>query len=265
MNKNILINIISGPREGKMKNLIKSILLAVIFFTTALPQTVDEILAEHFKAIGQDKLLAVNTMSTKGKIIQGQFEIPFASYQKRPMFYRTEAEFQGMKIISGFDGTKGWSINPMMGSSDPQPMTEEQIDKMKIQADFDGPLYNYKEKGYTVEYTGKEIIDDIETYALKLTRPNGDVITYFIDAENYVPLKMKSKIKMQGVETEIELIFSNYKYVNDILSAFSMETKMNGQTAMQMTFDQITYGDNFPDSLFQMPEASAPADSTDSE
>jgi hypothetical protein len=246
-----------------MKNLIKSILLAVIFIGTAIPQTVDEILAEHFKAIGQDNLLAVNTMSTKGKIVQGQFEIPFSSFQKRPMFYRTEAEFQGMKIISGFDGTNGWSINPMMGSNDPQPMTEEQIDKMKIQADFDGPLYNYKEKGYTVEYTGKEKIDDIETYALKLTRPNGDVMTYFIDAENYVPLKMQSKIKMQGVETEVELIFSNYKYVNDILSAFSLETKMNEQTAMQMTFDEISYGNDYPDSLFQMPEVSTPSDSTE--
>jgi hypothetical protein len=245
-----------------MKKLIKSILLAVIFIGSALPQTVDEILAEHFKAIGQEKLLATNTMSAKGKIIQGQFEIPFTSQQKRPMYYRTEAEFQGMKIISGFDGTKGWSINPMMGSTEPQPMTEEQIDKMKIQADYDGSLYNYKEKGYTVEFTGKENIDDIETYVLKLTRPGGDIITFYIDAENYVLLKMKSKLKMQGVETEVELLFSNYKFVNNILSAFSLETKMNEQTAMQMTFDEIVYDTDMPDSIFQMPEVTAPADTT---
>jgi len=247
-----------------MKKLIVSFVLALIFLSTSFAQTVDEILAEHFKAIGQEKLLATNTVMMKGKIIQSQFEIPFTSYQKRPMKFRSEAEFQGMKILSGFDGTMGWSINPMMGSSDPQPMTEEQIDRMKIQADYDGLFYNYKEKGYTVEFTGKETVDDIDTYVLKLTRPNGDVVTSYIDAENYVLLKSKSKMKIQGVDTETEVIFSNYKYVDEILNPFSMETKMNGQTAMQMTFDEISYNNEMPDSTFEMPEVSAPADTTGS-
>jgi len=232
------------------------------FASLSFSQTVDEILEQHFAAIGQEKLLATNTMSTKGKIVQGQFEIPFTSYQKRPMNFRSEAEFQGMKISSGFDGTQGWSVNPMMGSTDPQPMTEEQIDRMKIQSDYDGLLYNYKEKGYTVEFTGKETVDDIETYVLKLTRPNGDVITSYIDAENFVMLKMKSKLKMQGVETEAETIFSNYKFVNEILIAHSMETKVNGETMMQMVLEEVTYNTDIPDSMFMMPEVSAPADTT---
>jgi outer membrane lipoprotein-sorting protein len=247
-----------------MKNLIISFLLTMIFASATVAQTVDEILAEHFNAVGQEKLLATNTLTMKGKIIQGQFEIPFTSMQKRPMNFRSEAEFQGMKMLSGFDGTKGWSINPMMGSSDPQPMTEEQIDRMKIQADYDGLFYNYKEKGYTVEFIGKETVDDIETYVLKLTRPNGDVVTSYIDAENYVLLKVKSKMKLQGVNTETETIFSNYKYVNEILNPFSIETKMNGQTAMQMTFDEISYDVDMPDSMFEIPEVSAPADTTGS-
>jgi outer membrane lipoprotein-sorting protein len=247
-----------------MKKPIVSITLALIFLSTSFAQTVDEILAEHFAAIGQEKLLATNTVMMKGKIIQSQFEIPFTSYQKRPMKFRSEAEFQGMKILSGFDGTKGWSINPMMGSSDPQPMTEEQVDRMKIQADYDGLFYNYKAKGYTVEFMGKENVDDMETYVLKLTRPNGDIVTAYIDAENYILLKIKSKMKFQGVDTETETIFSNYKPVNEILNPFAIETKMNGQTAMQMTFDEISYDTDMPDSMFEMPEISAQVDSTGS-
>jgi hypothetical protein len=247
-----------------MKNLIISFLMTMIFASATFAQTVDEILAEHYNAIGQEKLLATNTLLMKGKIVQQSFEIPFTSFQKRPMNFRSEAEFQGMKISSGFDGTMGWSVNPMTGSTDPQPMTEEQIDRMKIQADYDGLFYNYKEKGYTVEFIGKENVDDIETYVLKLTRPNGDVITSYIDAENYALLKSKSKMKIQGVDTETEVIFSNYKYVNEILNPFSIETKMNGQTAMQMIFDEIIYETDMPDSMFAMPEITAPADTTGS-
>ena len=247
-----------------MKKLIIPFLLSLIFITASFAQTVDEILAEHFAAIGQEKLLATNTFMTKGKIVQQQFEIPFTSYHKRPMKFRSEAEFQGMKISSAYDGNVGWYANPMMGSSDPQPMTEEQIDQLKTQADYDGMFYNYEEKGYTVELAEKKIVDDIENYVLRLTRPNGDVIKYYIDAENYVLLKSENKIKMQGVETETETIFSNYKYVNDILIAFSMETKMNGQTAMQMVFEEITYDVEIPDSMFEMPAAEEQTDSTDS-
>jgi len=246
-----------------MKKTFITLILSLIFISTSFAQTVDEILAKYFEAQGQEKLLATNTFITKGKIIQGQFEIPFTSYQKRPMKFRSEAEFQGMKIISAFDGENGWSINPMIGSTDPQPMTAEQLDRMKIQADYDGMFYNYKDKGYTVEFMGKEPVDDIETYALKLTRPNGDIITAYIDAENYVILKTDSKMKIQGVDKEAETIFSNYKYVDGILVPFSIETKMDGKTVMQMTFDEFKYNTDLDDSIFEMPEVTAPTDSTE--
>jgi len=118
-----------------MKKLIIPFLLSLIFFTQSFPQTVDEILAEHFAVIGQEKLLETETFSTKGKIIQGQFEIPFTSYHKRPFSFKSEASFQGMEIITAYDGETGWSINPFAGNKDPQPMTEEQIDRMSLQAD----------------------------------------------------------------------------------------------------------------------------------
>lgn len=244
-----------------MKNLIILFLFSSLFITQSFSQTVDEILAEYFLVIGQDKLLKTETFSTKGKIIQGQLEIPFTSSHKRPMKFRSDASFQGMEIASAFDGERGWSINPFAGGTDPVPMTAEQLDKMIMQADYEGIYYNYEEKGYTVEFTGTEDIDDIETYKLKLTRPNGDVITSYIDSENYVILKTISKMKVQGVDTEAETIFSNYKYVDEILSPFAIETKMNGQTVMQMVFDEITYNVDVPDSLFEMPEVTAPADS----
>jgi len=248
-----------------MKKLIIPFLLSLLFFTQSFSQTVDEILAEHFAVIGQEKLLETETFSTKGKIMQGQFEIPFTSYHKRPFYFKSEASFQGMEIISAYNGETGWSINPFAGSPDPQPMTEEQADRMSLQADYDGIFYNYKEKGYELEFTGTEDLDDIEVYLLKLTRPNGDVITSYIDSEEYVLLKTKSKMNVQGVETEAETIFSNYKYVDEMLGPHSIETQVNGETVMQMVFEEITYNVDIDDSIFDMPEVTTPTDSLESE
>jgi outer membrane lipoprotein-sorting protein len=130
-----------------------------------------------------------------------------------------------------------------------------------MQADYDGIFYNYEEQGDKLEYVGTEELDDIEVYVLKLTRKNGDVIDSYIDAENYVVLKTKSKMNVQGVESEAETIFSNYKYVDEMLNPFSMETKVNGETVMQMVFDEIAYNVDIDDSIFEMPEITAPADS----
>ena len=90
-----------------MKKLLIQSFVSLLFIAATYAQTVDEVLADYFAANGQDKLLETTSMETKGKIIQGQFEIPFTSYHKRPFYFKSEAEFQGMKISSAFDGEKG--------------------------------------------------------------------------------------------------------------------------------------------------------------
>jgi len=256
---------------------MKKLIILLFLFLISLPSifaqledetnedTVADILTLYFQTIGQDKLLETNTYLSKGKIVQGQFEIPFTSYNKRPMFYKLEAEFQGMKIITGFDGSSGWSINPMMGSPDPQPMTAEEVERTKLQADYDGMFYNYADKGYKVEFVDKESVDDIEVYVLKLTTPTDDIITSYFDTENNVILKTSSKMMIQNVETDFDMYFSNYKYVDGILLPYSMETKVDGKTVMNMILEEVTYNVDMPDSIFEMPQSSSPSDSTGTE
>ena len=245
-----------------MKKLIIPLLLSLIFLSVSVAQTADAVLTEYFQVIGQENLLKTNTYVTKGKILQAEFEIPFTAYNKKPMNYRLEAEFQGMKIITAFNGESGWSINPMMGSTEPQPMTAEQIERTKLQADYDGMFYNYAEKGYTIEFMDKDFVDDIEVYVLKLTTPTDDIITSYFDTETTVILKTSSNMIVQEVETQFEMYFSNYKFVDEILVPFAIETKVNGNTAMNMVIDEVTYNVDIPDSMFEMPEITEPADST---
>jgi len=67
---------------------------------------------------------------------------------------------------------------------------------------------------------------------------------------------------VQEVETQFEMYFSNYKFVDEILVPFAIETKVNGNTAMNMVIDEVTYNVDIPDSMFEMPEITEPADST---
>ncbi len=235
--------------------IVKFFAVLLVFFSSQMfSQSIDEILQKHFEAVGQKKLLEKGQFVAKGKVIRGQMEIPYTSYHKKPMKFKSVATFQGMEIIQAFDGEKGWSINPFTGSTKPEPLTDEQNEKMKIQADFGGLFHNYKEKGYKVTLLGKETMDDVDVYVIELLRPNGDDIKVYMDAENYVILKTKFKTKVQGVEQEFETYLSNYKSVDGIVDPFDIETKFKGNTVSHIVIDSIDYNVDLPDSIFEMPK-----------
>jgi len=234
--------------------------LLVITLPVSFAQTeddaADDILNIYFQTIGQDNLLKTNTYVTEGKIIKSDTELPFTSYNKRPVFYRLETEIEDEKIISVFNGDSGWTVNPILSSSEPQPMQPDEIERSRLMADYDGMFYNYVEKGYTVEFIDKEYVGFVEVYVLKLTTQDEDEITAYIDTENNVMLKLSSYVMIGDAAIKLEVYFSHHKFVNDILFPFTIETKLNGNTEMKLTVDEITFDVEMPDSLFQVPENS---------
>ena len=222
-------------------------------FAQIADDAVDNILTLYFQTLNQDKLLQTNTYVTIGKIVHANTEVPFTSYNKKPMSYRIEFESQGQKFITTFNGSSGWTINPLTGSSDPQPMSSEEVERTKLQADYAGMFYNYKEKGYTVEFIDKEDVGFIETYVLKLTTADEDEITAYIDTQDNVLLKTSSYVIVDDVQEEYELYYKDHRFVNEILIPFTIETKVDNKTEMKMIVDEITFDVDIPDSMFEMP------------
>ncbi|MCK4464821.1 MAG: hypothetical protein KAU83_03835, partial [Bacteroidales bacterium] len=135
-----------------------------------------------------------------------------------------------------------------------QDMDPETAKQLKIQADIDGELYNYKEKGHEVEYLGTDEMEGTEVHKIKLTRKDGDVSIYYIDADAYVVLKVTGKRKIQGVEVEGESTLGNYKMVEGIVFPFSITSGVAGQPGVQIVIDTILLDKPVADSLFVRPE-----------
>ena len=235
--------------------LILFIAISLLGSMTCLAQDakLDDILSAYYKAIGIEKMKEWQTVIVTGKTISQGMEYPVKVYMKRPGKLRVEVELQGNKMIQVFDGKQGWSIIPWSGSSDPQDMTADEIKGMKNQADIEGTLYNWKEKGHKAELISKEDFEGSSIYKIKLTKADGDIETWFIDAENYVPLKMAATVKIQGNETEGECYFSNYSEFNGVLMAKTNTNKFKGQTVSQMETDKMEINLPVSDSLFVKP------------
>jgi len=228
--------------------------LTVLFSVQASAQAVDELIKKNIEARGGlQKIKAVKSVKLTGKIVQQGLEIPFTVQQKRPNSFRLDASFQGKSLIQSYDGETGWKVDPFQGSSEPEKMAGDELKDAQEQADIDGALVDYKEKGHAVELVGKEDMEGTPAYKLKLTLKTGDVRYVYLDSANYLELKVTSKRKTPGGEMEIDSYPGNYKPVNGLMVPHSVENKIKGQTVFTLTIDKVEMDVALDEALFKMP------------
>jgi len=238
---------------------VLSVLMILGSFAAA--QTVEEVVASNLEAKGgEEAWMALETGRMTGNMrmgggAAGALEMPFSVEFKKPNKIRLEFTMQGMTAIQAFDGEIGWAILPFLGKTEPEEMAEDQVKQLKNQADFEGVLVNYEEKGHTVELVGQEEVDGTPAYKLKVTRADGDVDYLYLDEEYFVEFKMEAQREVQGSETTIATVLGDYKEVDGLLFAHSMEMSFGGGDAQQViTIEKIELGVDLPDERFAMPE-----------
>lgn len=242
-----------------MKHACKAGLIALVVLlcaTVVSAQTLDEVLAKNYKARGGlDRLKSKKTVKLTGKMMMGGMELPLVVINKRPNLYRSEVTVQGQKIVQAYDGKSGWMINPMMGSSDPIDVPAAELKAMKEQADFDGYLIGWKEKGHKLELVGKEEIEGADAYHIKVTTKDTTVRHVYVDADSYLEIQQKGKYPAQGKEIEITTSMGNYKMVDSLMVPFSTEGKADGKPFQQLMVEKVEFDVPVADSIFAKPKS----------
>ncbi len=230
----------------------KSLILSafvMLFAMVAQAQTAEEIIEKYLKAIGgKEKIAALKSvkMTGKGKA-QGQ-EFPFSQTQGGKGEQKFVLNIQGKEFTQfAFDGTTGWSTNFMTMKA--EKMETEDSENMKREAgDFPETFLDYVKKGYKIALEGKEKVEGTECFKIKLTKKTmlvegkeeENIVYYFFDTENFVPLVSQTtgkKGQMKGVKTET--IYSDYQEVNGLYFPFSISQKANGQVQFTSVIEKI--------------------------
>lgn len=237
--------------------LVITVLMVITISGKILSQNADEIVNKYINAIGGlNKIQAVKTLKFSGKTTVSGMDIPFTQTYKRPLMMMSEITIQGMVVKQAYDGTKGWYINPLMGKKDPDLMPKDAEKATIKQADFDGEIVNYKDKGNTIELVGKEDLEGSSVFNVKLTAKDSSTSNYYFDADSYLLIKETDKIKFDTKEVTSEILLSDYKPVDGVMRPYAMEVKSpdNPMGSMKIILDKVET--NFPleDSFFKMPE-----------
>src|SRR5437870_10567668 len=190
----------------------------------AQAQTAEELVNKNIQAKGGlEKIKAITSVRMTGKFEGGGgFTAKVSQENKRPNLVRETFSLQGMTAISAYDGTSGWQIQPFGGHKDPELMGEDDLRDLLLDADFDGPLVDYKEKGNTVEYLGHDVVDGDDALRLKVTLKNGDIIYYFLDPDTSLEIRKELQQFIRGSVRENITDLGSYKPVGGVMFPFSV-------------------------------------------
>ncbi len=200
-------------------------------------QTADELVNKNIQAKGGiDKIKAIKSIRITGKLIGGGgFTAATLQENERPNLVRETFSLQGMTAITAYDGTTGWQIQPFGGHKDPELMGEDDLKDLLLDADFDGPLVDYKEKGNTVEFMGHDVVDGDDALRLKVTLKNGDIIYYFLDPDTYLDIRKEVQEFIRGSVRESVIEMGSYKPVAGVMYPYSISQGSKANPSAQTT------------------------------
>jgi outer membrane lipoprotein-sorting protein len=239
-----------------MKKLITVFVWVAITITSAHAQDVNEIVSNYYESMGGvDKLKALISLKLFGKIPTPMGELQVIIYRKSPNLTRTEIDFQGQKIIQAYDGETVWTINPMMGSNEPQKLEGDMARSISDQAVFEDPFIDYTIKGHEVTLEGEENLDGVECYKIKLVMNKNneeeDVTQiYYLDKEYFLPVMVRGWTN----DTEIDTYMSDYQELEDgLMMAHKIEYIAEGQPGQVVTIDSVKVNEEMNNELFMFP------------
>lgn len=202
--------------------------------TIANAQTADELINKYVEARGgADKVKAMQTMVMEGSMNQGGVDVNMKYTSVHNKGTRVDFTAMGQSGYNIITTTEGWAFNPFGGGS-VEPIEGDQLKDAQAGLDIQGGLFDYKAKGNTVEYKGKETVEGKECYKLKLTRSSGKSVTYYLTSD-YLLYRSVSLNTTDNGEVEVITEYSDYrKLPNGYTLPFARKSGAN-----EITFDKI--------------------------
>jgi hypothetical protein len=215
------------------------IVLAVVSCLSvfATGQTAEELINKNIQAKGgMEKIKAIHSIRLTGKLNGGGgFTAATVQENQRPNLLRETFALQGMTAISAYDGATGWQIQPFGGHKDPEFLGEDDLRDLLLDADFDGPLVDYKDKGNTVEFLGHDVVDGDDALRLKVTQKDGDVIYYYLDPDTFLEIRKEVQEFIRGSVRESVTEYGSYKPVAGVMYPYSISQGSKANPSAQTT------------------------------
>ncbi|MGA8431259.1 MAG: hypothetical protein WB729_15670 [Candidatus Sulfotelmatobacter sp.] len=239
-----------------MRHVVTVLIAMVCLGALAQSQTAEELIEKNIQTKGGiEKIKAIKNVRMTGKLAAGGgFTAVVGQENARPDQVRETFSLQGMTAIQAYDGSTGWQVQPFGGHKDPELMGEDDLRDLLLDADFDGPLVDYKEKGNTVEFLGHDVVDGDDVLRLKVTLKDGDIIYYYLDPDTFLEIRKEVQEFIRGSVRDHIINVGSYKPVAGVMYPFSIsQGSKSNPDSQTTTIEKMEANVDIPETDFALP------------
>jgi len=222
---------------------------------SAVSPKIERIVERHLKAVGGDKLKAIDALRADGEVEVRGFTVPFTAWWQRPNRSRLDLSIMGYDVIQAYDGSVAWWLNPVAGVTTAQVMPEDFAREMKLWSDFTGPLVDYERKRYKLKYLGKEELKTGEAYKLRVAMSGGVELLVYIDGETYLEVRRTYTQTIEGKSITVHTNFSDFTDTDGVTTPRTIAGVGFGGTAFVMRFKTLDLDVEPDPTRFELPDA----------
>jgi len=174
-------------------------------------------------------------------------DAPLTILKRRPNQYVMRAALGQMgELLSGYDGTNAWSVQPGAGAVLMQGEAATQIAR---QADFFGDLHDFT-RFTAVETMPAEDLGGRKVWPVRMIRPSGDTIVELYDAGTGLSAGSRVNVKTPQGTIEASSIVSDYRDFGGLKVATRIEQRVPQYrvviTILTVDFDALSEADLAP-------------------
>ena len=224
-----------------MFRVVRSIFLAgMVTVTVTVQAQLGHDIAKKHSARAGDKLAALTALRAQGRTFINDEVVPFTMVAQRPNRLRVESFTPLRRVIQAYDGTGApWISHSDVRDGAALDMPEVEAKDFVTNADFDGPLINSEQKGFSVDYAGEESVAGRNAYKLLLMNKSDDIFFLWVDAENYEIVKRTVYRVVKDQRVAVDTFFKDFREVGGVLQPHRIETMANGRTLYVMIIDRM--------------------------
>src|SRR6266700_3557400 len=207
------------------------------------PLTVDEVIERNTQVVGgRTAIEAVNSIEVDLRIVDPDFEVDGKYRAARPGRMRIDVMAGGKHVYTeAFNGDRGWQWKGEGAAT--QEESPKATAALRHGVELPGKLFGLHElrrRGHRIELDGRQRINGINYYVLRLTLNDGYLTTLYVDPKNWLITRRRDvrllHVDVDPTPTTIEQRNSDFRTIAGVQFAFgSSETDLQSGKVLETT------------------------------
>ena len=206
--------------------------------------TVDDVIERNTSAMGgRAAIEAIHSIEINLHITDPGFEVDGIYHAARPGRMRIDVQAGGKQVFTeAFDGQQGWQSHDQ---SEPEPASPKAAAALRHGVELPGKLFGLhemKQRGHKIDLVGRETVDGIDYYVLRLTFGDGYTTSLYVDPQSWLITRRRDvrplHVDVDPTPTTIEQRSSDFREIAGVRFAFA-STEIDLKTGKQLESTKV--------------------------